>query len=45
MNRPSMQKFNKETAELNDNVDEMNLTDIYRMFNSQPLNTQSVELP
>ena len=32
MDRPSKQKFNKETMALNDILDQMNLTDILRTF-------------
>ena len=32
MDRPSRQKINKETQALNDTLDQMDLTDIYRAF-------------
>ena len=32
MNRSSRQKINKETKALNDTLDQMDLTDIYRIF-------------
>ena len=32
MDRPSKQKFNKETQVLNDTLDEMNLIDIFKTF-------------
>ena len=32
MDRPSKQKINKETQTLNDTIDQIDLTDIYRTF-------------
>jgi len=32
MDRSSRQKMNKETVELNDTLDQMDLSDIYRTF-------------
>jgi exonuclease III len=32
IDRSSKQKINKEFLELNDNIDQMDLTDIYRIF-------------
>ena len=36
MNRSSIQNINKETQALNDTLDQMDLTDIYRTFHPKP---------
>ena len=41
MNRSAKQKINKETQVLNDTLDEMHLTDIFRRFHPQRKNTPS----
>ena len=41
MDRSSKQKINKETQVLNDTLDEMHLTDIFRRFHPQRKNTPS----
>jgi exonuclease III len=38
VNRSSRQNMCKEISELNDTIDEMDLTDIYRTFHQQPQN-------
>ena len=35
MDRPSRQKINKETLALNDTLDQMDLIDIYRLFQTK----------
>ena len=38
MDRSTKQKINKETQTLNDTIDQLDLTDIYRTFNPQTMN-------
>ena len=38
MDRSSKQKFNKETQTLNDTMDQLDLTDIYRTFHPKTMN-------
>ena len=38
MDRPTKQKFNKETQTLNDTMDQLDLIDIYRTFHSKTMN-------
>ena len=39
MDRSSRQKINKEIRALNDTLDQMDLTDIFRLFNQKQKNT------
>ena len=41
MDRSSKQKINKETRALNDTLDQMDLTDIFRTFHPKAANTHS----
>ena len=38
MDRPTKQKINKETQSLNDTIDQLDLTDIYRTFHPKTMN-------
>ena len=38
MDRSTKQKINKETQTLNDTIDQLDLIDIYRTFQSKPIN-------
>ena len=44
MDRSARQEINKETLDLNYALDEMDLTDIYRIFHQQLKNTHSSQV-
>jgi hypothetical protein len=45
IDRSSRQKIKKETLELNDTIEKMNQTDIYRDYNHQQDNLHSSQQP
>jgi hypothetical protein len=45
LDRSSRQKFNKETLELNDTIDQVDLTNFYRVFHPTQHNIHSSQQP